>query len=207
MKSILRGSILVLITLTIIKCERSELKRDKQLTSETAESSVKQLIKAFFTGLPSFKEDGSGLYRVNNSSFKKYINSTYLKDYKPKPNENSRLMIKNLMNDSAWFFRIELPSIDQLFIVKGYNFTVSVGRAKLIDESAEKAEYQVMFTKRDSKGRAYQSKARMTYYKNDKYWQLQLSENNRLKLNRVKENKQKLIDEYATFSFENLTEY
>lgn len=86
----------------------------------------------------------------------------FLKDYKPLPNENKPQRIRQLLNQTHYFLRLDDLSCDSLFFIEDGNVLVNAGTMSLLERAGDKTAYSVVFGSRDAQGKQQVEHATLT---------------------------------------------
>lgn len=119
-------------------------------------------IKAFFNTPLKSKGGISGFWSVEPKDFAHYIESIYLKNYKPQPNEPSVAVIRENIKAARYFLRIDGLTCDELFFIDGGGFTASAGTLKQIERTQNKTAFSVIFIRRNGTGKKLREGAILT---------------------------------------------
>lgn len=156
----------------------------------------KLTISSFFSEIDTARSAGSGLWQADVGDFDRFIQDNFISKYQPKPKENSKTVTQSLLKDSALFFRIEGTEIGRLFVIKGYNLSVSAGDLRIIDQKNQNEKFTMILNKKTSNAGITSEISQMMYNPRIDSW-IWIIKNRQIKLSRVKREPQSLAKEYS----------
>jgi hypothetical protein len=139
-------------------------KIEKPRASPSRQDLRTNLIRSFFATPLKNKGVFSGFWTIDPKEFSNLIESTYLKDYKPLPNEAPVDKVRATVKDSRFFLRIDGLFCDELFFIDGGEFTASPGRLRQLEKTHDRIAYEVIFGRFDSAGKRIDEGAILTAF-------------------------------------------
>lgn len=139
-------------------------KVEKPRPSASRQDLRTNLIKSFFGTQFKNKGEFNGFWSVDPKEFSEYIELTYLKNYKPLPNEAPAEKVRATVKDARYFLRIEDSLCDELFFIDGGEFTASAGKLRQLEKTHDRTAYAVVFGRYGSTGKRIEEAAILTAF-------------------------------------------
>lgn len=143
----------ICFTLLALSLSACRDKAGSSISKETADEINARLVKSFFATPLQHKAGMSGFWIADAGELSKFVEQTYLKDYKPRPNEPSTNAVRENLKRAHYFLRIDDKLCDEVFFVGGGEISLRVGELKVLERAGDRVAYSVVFGRRKHDGK------------------------------------------------------